>query len=293
MSGKGKIVEKPGTAVATQQTGEVVPEYAKKAAGSGSRLQADAEDFVVPRAKLLHGTSTEPQMFTEAKIGQFWVNVLDKDLGAELDFIVCRNRKRVLLMRPMDDKTGEPILARAEDGKTWDRKGTWKVKLKGRSKPDVDWTIDELDVRASGLLEFGTSDPKDGDSNPAATVFHDYLIFMPQHPEVGPVLFSMARTAAKRAKALNSKIEMRSEASGVDMQALKFKAVVTSEEKDSQKYFNIDFKNNGFATEAELTRCLQIAERFKNFKGAGEEDTGEAETTAKGATVERTASSEV
>lgn len=290
MTAKAKTEEK-ASVPATIQKGEIVPDYARAKAGQGSRLQADADDFIVPRMKLLHGTSTEPQAFNDAKVGNFWVNIMDKPLGATVDFIVCRNRKRVLLMRPMDDKTGEPILARADDAQTWNTTGKWPVKLKGRKTADVEWEITDLDVRRSGLLEFGSSDPKDPDSNPAATVFHEYLIYMPEHSEMGPVLYSAARTGAKRAKGLNSKIDMRCEASGVDMQALKFRMVVTSEDKDGQKYFNVDYQNNGFATEAELARCLAIADRFKEFKGAGDEEADDAGPSKGG--VARTGKEEV
>lgn len=271
MSGKG--AGKVGQAVAQvkQEAGELVPDYAKKAAGKGSQLKADANDFIVPRVKLLHGTSKEPEQFDAAKVGNFWVNVMDKDLTPSFDFIVCRNRKKVLLMRPMDDKTGEPILARADDAVTWNTLGKWQIKIKNVKNP-VTWEITDLNVRRSGLLEFGTSQPEDENSNPAATEFHDYLIYMPEHPELGPALFSLARTAAKRAKALNSKIQMRCDAGGVDMQSLKFKAVVTKEGEGDMAYYNIDFKNNGFASEAELARCLQIADRFVDFQGAGEEE---------------------
>lgn len=276
---KGKEVTRPesqAVAQVKQGGGEVAPDYARNKAGQGSQSSMkNSSDFIVPRVKLLHGTSLEPQQFNSAKVGNFWANVMDKDLGNSLDFIICRDRTRVILLRPIDDKTGESILARAEDGVTWDRTGKWNVKLKGHSKPDIEWEIANTNVRASGLMEFGTSDPKDENSNPAATLFYDYLVFMPDHQELGPALFSMARTATKRAKGLNTKVNMRCESTGVDMQSLKFRAIVTTEDKDGQKYFNMDFQNNGFATEVELDRCLKIAERFKDFQGAGEEDTGE------------------
>lgn len=273
MSNKGKATATTvGQAVAetTQQNKDAVPAYLKDKMGQGSGLKADAEDFIVPRVKLLHGTSKEPETFNLAKVGNYWANVLDLPIGPTFDMIVCINRKRVLLMRPIDDKTGEPILARANDGKTWDKTGKWQVKLKNIKNP-VEWVIDDLDVRKSGLLAFGTGNPDDEDSNPAATVFFDYLVYLPAFPQLGPVLFSLARTGAKRAKELNSKIEMR----GGPMQSLKFTVGVSKEGEVGNEYYNTTFQSNGFATEDEFNKCMAIAKRFEDFQGAGEEETAD------------------
>lgn len=247
--------------------GQVVPDYIKNRQGQASGLKADAEDFVVPRVKVLHGTSKEPENFNTAKAGQFWANVLDIDLGPEFKFIPISNRKRVLLMRPIDDKTGEGILARSEDGKTWDRIGKWDVKLKGR-RDFVTWEIKDLDVRKSGLLEYGTSDAADGDSNPAATVFHDYLIYLPGHPQLGVVLFSFARTAAKKAKQFNTKIEMRGGPMTTQQYTLK---AVKETNGAGQEFWNVDVFADGFPSEADVEKCDKFAERYKNYRGADEE----------------------
>lgn len=257
-----------GQSVVKAEENTNVPAYLKDKMGSGSGLKADADDFIIPRIKLLHGTSKEPESFNTAKAGNYWITTVDISLGEAFDFVVVSNRKRVMLLRPIDDKTGESILARAENGRTWDKTGEWQVKLKNIKAP-VTWTIADPDVRKSGLLEFGTSNPDDEDSSPAATVFHDYLVYLPKHPELGPLLMSCARTAAKKAKALNSKIEM----GGGPMQSMVFTASVVKDNNDGgQEFFNMEFRRNGFATEDEFNKCMAYVERYKSYRSADEED---------------------
>lgn len=268
MSNKDKTrAPAPKQDVAVQETGSV-PDYLKDKMQQGSGLKVDVKDLIIPRIKLLHGTSKEPETFNTAKVGNFWLNVVDQSLGASFRFIPISNRKRVLLMRPIDDKTGEPILARADDGRTWDRKGKWAVKLKGRKTADVEWEIDDLDVERSGLTKFGTADPEDGDSNPAATEFHEYLVMLPDFKQFGPVLLSLARTASKPARELNSKIELR----GGPMQGMVFQAGIIKQLNDGgQEFYNNSFQSAGFADEADYNRCVAFAERYKSYRGADEE----------------------
>lgn len=280
-------VTAPQNAVAAAQTTAIdaandqVPEHIRRRQGQDSGLVADAKDFVIPRVKLLHGTSKEPETFNNAKPGEFWANVLDIPLGKEFEFVPLVNRIRVLLMRPMDDKTGEAILARSEDGKTWDQLGEWDVKLKGHSKADVKWRITDLDVEKSGLMDFGSSDPNDKDSNPAATIFYDFLIFIPALPQLGVTLLSFARTAAKKGRMLISKIEAR----GGPMYTQKYKIVVKKEVNDaSQEFWNVEVLSEGWPDEATTDRTEKLAVKFQNlnYKVKDEAEGGGTETAAAG-----------
>ena len=103
----------------------------------------DQSDVVVPRVKLLQGLSKECETFDDAKAGVFWHTGFDEALGKELDFVVCSRKKKYLLVAPLED--GQGILARAEDFVTWDRLGSWEVKLPKQKNP-VTWAINDLDV---------------------------------------------------------------------------------------------------------------------------------------------------
>lgn len=251
--------------------GANVPDYLRPHLGAGSGLQGlDVTDFVVPRVKLLQAISPEVEAFDEAKPGMFWLTVLDKPLseqGESLDFIPISNRKKYLLLAPLGDSRN--VLARAEDGIHWTPPdGEWEVKLKNVKKP-VTWKTAPT-VRQSGLAEFGSMNPDDPDSNPAAVLFYEYLVLLPGHPDLGPVLLSLARSQAKRARDLNGKIDMRQ----APMQAQLFRMSVTDEKGEEGDYKNVAFTNNGWATEEQFNHCKTLAERYKSYRAADEETQG-------------------
>lgn len=269
MSGK-KTAEKaaPAQAVVAADPG-AVPAYLQDQKGSGLK-GLDASDFVVPRVKLLQGTSPEVTAHENAKAGEFWLNVLDVPLGKILDFFPISNRKRYLLTPPLVAGNPKTIFARADDAKTWvPPSGSWQVKLKGRKEP-VTWEITDADVRKSGLAAFGTSDPDDPDSKPAATLFYDFLIRLKDHPEFGPVLLSLARSQAKKGKDLNGKIELRNK----PMQSQGFRAMPFGDTGPEGDFFNLQFAMNGWADEATFNENVALSERFASYRGADEE--GEA-----------------
>lgn len=244
-----------------------LPAYLQGRENTGSGLQGlDMSDFIVPRIKLMQSVSDEPKIFDDAKVGNFWLTTLDLDLGPAFDFIPISNRKRFLLSVPLGG-TPTGVLARAEDGVHWSPpNGEWDVQLKGR-RGTVKWSTAET-VRESGLAEFGTADPEDPDSNPAATLFYDYLVYLPDHPDLSPVLLSLSRTAAKRARDLNGKIEFSKQ----PMQALRFRASVSEENAGpNQDYYNYQFTRSGFASEDEFNQCTALGKRYKTYRSADED----------------------
>lgn len=258
-----KIEEKNAVA----KIGGDVPAYLQGVDKSSGLQGLDTTDFIIPRIKLLQATTPEVVAHDDAKAGEFWLNVLDLPLGKELLVTPISNRKRYLLMAPMG---GSPtgIMARADDGIHWKPpNGEWSVMLgKKGPKTPVSWKTAPT-VRESGLGEFGTSNPSDPDSNPAATLFYEYLVYLPEHPEISPVVLSLARSAAKRARDFNGKIEFRK----APMQAGRYKVIITSEQGVEGPYFNYAFQNSGWATEDEFKACQQYAERYKDYRPADEE----------------------
>lgn len=234
----------------------------------------DSSDVVIPRIKLLQGTSPEVDEYDEAKTGMFWHTGLDVPLGDEFRFIVADRRKKVLLMPPINDANYSGPLARADDAKTWDQKGEWQVRIKNVKQP-VTWRIDDLDVEKSGLLKFGSSIPDDEDSPPAATLFYDYLVYLPDHPDMGMVVMSLARTQIKKAKrGLNDKIKMHAD-NGRPMQALIFKAKSVDDSADGQDFKNLMFMSAGFVQdEALFNQLREYRGALSNLKIQDEGDHG-------------------
>lgn len=250
------------TELTTTEEGSV-PAYLQNVNAGTQTDNFDASDVAIPQIKLLQGSSTEVSEHDNAKPGNFWHTGMDIDLGDSLKFIVCSRRKRYLLQAPLDD--GQGILARAEDAKTWDRTGSWKVKID--KKTTATWTIDDLDVMKSGLTKFGTSDPEDENSPPAATLFYEYLVLLPDHLDLGPAVISVARSAIKKAKkGLNDKISLQAQ-NGRPLQSLTFSAKsVTEQNSSNQDFNNWQFTSAGFAPEEQYNKAVQIASDLADYK---------------------------
>lgn len=238
----------------------------------------DSSDVVLPRIKLMQGISPEISEFDEAKIGEFWHTGADINLGPSFKFVVADRRKKYLLSAPLED--GQGVLARADDAMTWNTLGEWSVKQKGVKQP-VKWAITDLDVKKSGLAEWGTYNPEDEDSGPAATLFYDYLVFLPDHLDLGPAIISLARSSIRTAKkGLNDKIQMHA-TNGRPMQALVFEAGSADETSDSGGYKNWRFKSAGFNMDEDLFHtAMEHRGALASIRIADEADTGEARQPA-------------
>ena len=266
------------TDVATAKDESKLPAYLQDQSFDREDDGFGLEDVAVPQIKLLQGISPEVEAFDHAKSGHFWHTGLDMSLGDTFRFCIADRRKKYLLSAPLAD--GQGILARADDAKTWDRTGSWQVKMKGRKEP-VTWTIDDLDVDKSGLSKWGTSVPDDSDSPPAATQFYDYLVWLPDHPELGMSVLSLARSKIKSAKkGLNDKIKMHLE-NGRPMQALIFEGKSTDETGDEGPYKGVKFALGGFQQDESVFNMLRehrgALARLRIKDEAGEDDGYNAE----------------
>jgi hypothetical protein len=259
-------------------TSDQLPEYLKTAKVT-SVDNFDNSDVAIPKIKLLQGGSKELETFDYAKLGQFWHTGADMLLGNELNFVVCARRKKYLLTAPMDD--GQGILARSDDASKWDRIGEWDVKLKGQKTP-VKWRINDLDVKKSGLTDWGSSDPSDSNSPPAATLFYDYLVILPDFPELGASVLTLGRSQIKKAKkGLNDKISMQGGA-GRPMQSLVFRAKVVNDKNTSgQEYKGFQFSQNGFAQKTLYEKALEYAPLITSMKITDEAYNDEDKTNSK------------
>lgn len=270
------MAKAPATVKAQALTTTEVPNYLKGQDMTSGLKGLDTSDFVIPRIKLLQAISPEVEQFEQAKSGIFWLNVLDIPLGDTLDFVVISNKKRYLLMAQLG-QTPKGIMARADDGVHWKPpNGSWDVTLKGR-RGTVKWETKPT-VRESGLGEFGTMDPENPDSNPAATLFYEYLVYLPDYPNLSPVLLSLARSQAKKARELNGKIELRK----APMQSMRFRAGIETVQGDEGPYGNYTFASNGWATKDEFDHCLDLSKRITDYRGADEEGAVAAETGGTG-----------
>ena len=236
-------MDKPNVPAAVGAEQTQLPGYLSNAGYTPQQDNFDTSDVVLPRIKLLQGISPEIQSFDTAKAGHFWHSGMDISLGSKVRFVIADRRKKYLLSAPLED--GQGVLARAHDARTWDRLGKFSVKQKYVKEPVI-WEIADLDVKKSGLAEWGTYNPNDPNSGPAATLFYDYLVFMPDRLDLGPAVISIARAGIKRAKkGLNDKILLHAN-NKRPMQSLIFEATSTLDSVDEGTFNNWHFTSGGF-----------------------------------------------
>jgi hypothetical protein len=264
------MTKKNTDAVAVAATDAGVPAYLQKYEG-GAVLKDNfgSEDIVLPQLKLMQGVSEQIGVYDDAKVGNWWFTGLDEDAGSELEFVVVSRRKMYLLSAPMDD--GQGIFARSEDAITWDRTGSWTVQVDKKTK--AIWEITDLNVEKSGLTNWGTYDPEDENSPPAATLFYQYVVLVPAHPEWGAAALSFSRSAVKHVKKqLNSKISLHA-SNGRPLQSIKFKLKVGTEQNGSNQDYHVpQFASGGFADEATFHQALKMAETLTSYRVEGEGD---------------------
>lgn len=162
------------------------------------------EDFNIPQVRMLYPVNPEVTQFPGVAMpGQYWHTGLVKSLGDKFMSVVCVARKRVILWRPRNDQNGG-ILASSNDSVHWDRGGNteFTVNLKGIKTP-VKWHTGP-NVKASGLLEFGSSNREDENSQPAAMLYYEYVLHLPEIDGASPVVMRFAKTGVQTAKNLNA-----------------------------------------------------------------------------------------
>ena len=245
-----------------------VPAYLQGYTGPSKNSNMESDDLIIPRIKLLQAISPEVTAFDDAKAGIYWHNVLNQSMGNNFQFIVVSAKKHYILFAPRGD--ARTVLARAPDGKHWDLPNeSFEVKLKGVAKPVV-WQT-KGSVAESRLAEFGTMIPGDPQSPPAATLIYEYLVYLPEHPDLSPAIMSLSRSSIKRGKDLNSKLELRS--TQYPQFAQLYRAVVTEEKGDEGPYSNWSFKSDGVADENSFNTAVALAKRFEasSYRAADED----------------------
>lgn len=182
------------------------PDYLQ--VGERTGLEALGQgDFKMPRILMLQPLSPQVKVFQGIAIpGEFWHSGLNVSLGPKFRFVPCVATKKVILWNPRD--SGGGILAFSRNAKDWDSgaRTQHEVKLKGK-KEKVVWDTGR-DVQHSGLTKWGSSDPDEPNSQPAATEIYEYLIYLLDKPDLSPVILGCYKTALPNAKGFNTSLLM-------------------------------------------------------------------------------------
>jgi hypothetical protein len=167
------------------------------------------------------------------------------------------------------------------DAKTWDKPNQrFQVTLPGGRKGEY---FTDKNVDASGLLEWGSSDPADRNSLPAAQhVYTTIMRLIEPHIE-GPVIYSGSVMTNKKIMQLNTKIDLRA-AGGVEPLRQIYK--LTSEEKTGQQggnWFIPNFTSAGQLApddprfEEFLSQAERLQALYPTIKIIGNEDVVDAD----------------
>jgi len=164
------------------------------------------EDLETPRLKLIQALSPELHVYNDLRPGQFFHTAAEQILEGPLTTVPVFMERRYLLWRPQD--SGGGILARADDGIHWSPSaGEFTVQLnRNQGGKTVTWKLAPT-VERSGLANWGTSDPDNSNSPPAATLMYNFVLAFPDYPDLMPAVFTFQRSLIKVGRKLNTKLK--------------------------------------------------------------------------------------
>lgn len=254
--------QQPGTAVAAPRVqlpaDTSIPQHMQQYAGAGVQGLGQ-QDMEIPRLKLMQALSKELEQFNDLRPGN-WLHTAEEFIFDEpFKIVPIFLDKRYILWKPLE--AGGGILARADDGIHWSpAQGTFNVTLdKKDGGAQVEWKLAPT-VAESGLANWGTLNPNDTNSPPAATLMYNYLVVFPDHPDLMPAVMSLQRSSIKTARRFNTKLKTN--------RAPIFGTVWEVRTTDDSNAANQDFKNvdivgAGFVEDAaQFEQYRQMHEQF-------------------------------
>ena len=254
-------------AVAVQPKGgamaihEQVPDFMKPMRGQGTE-NIGQNDIETPRIKLLQAVSDEITNFDNAKPGEFWHSIAEVSMGSEVRIVPLYTDMRAILWRPRHQGGG--ILARADDGIHWSpAEASFTVQpYKDQPKHLVQWKTTPL-VSNSRLLEWGSSDPSNSESQPAATRMYNMAVALPDHPELGIGVITLQRSGIKVARKFMGKLKLMSAPSFGCYFTM---GQVLDQNDQGDKFFNYSFTAAGFVQDHdEFNTYHELYEQFKRL----------------------------
>lgn len=248
-------VKSGGVALANQ-----MPDFMREFRGQGVENITSA-DIETPRIKLLQLVSPECESFDEAKAGEFWHSIAECRLGDTLRIVPVYVDIRAILWRPRHEGGG--ILARSDDGINWSPpNGEFVVRPNKNDKKTVTWRTKPT-VAASGLLEWGSSDPSDPSSQPAATKMYNIAVALPDFPDLGVAVLTCQRSSVGAARKFLGKLKLM----GVPSYGTYFNVRTVREGEGSEAYYNYNFQADGFVQD--VAEFQQYQGLYNNFKAMG------------------------
>jgi hypothetical protein len=230
-----------------------IPDYLKNERGIELENIGN-EDLATPLLLLLQALSPQVEE-SLGRAGEFFHSGAEVVLGSSITITPVFVTKAYTLWRPRPEGG---VLARSFDGKNWDQTGEWEVKIKGVEKP-VKWSIKTLDVKESGLAEWGSSNPADKDSKPAATLSYNIAVLIGGHFNLGPAVLQLQRSQIKPAKKLLGRFKVLT----VPYYSLSIPLDQFKDSSNDGPFFNVRFGKFGWLNEDAFRIAKSFYEGFK------------------------------
>jgi hypothetical protein len=248
------------TSLATQGASNV-PAFMRDKAGDGKE-NIDRGDLVIPRVALMQSVHKEVEE-GKAEAGSFYHTILEEELGQDIpDLVIVHISKRYTLWNPRH--AGGGILARADNGREWNepfQNKEFEVQPdKGRKNYKVKWNTGTKVGRDIGLGMWGTSDPANEDSPPAATLTYVLVCFIMSRMDLGPFVILLQRSAEPVGKNLLTKVKLDANA---PLYGQVYKLGQKVQGSPSGDFFQYTFAKNGYVPDEQLFTSLE--EQFKQF----------------------------
>lgn len=245
----------------TPEPKSALPAFMQKDVGKGTE-DWTSSDYEMPRLKLLQGISPELQQWDGLTSGDFFHTILEESLGKELTITVLYVSKRYVLWRPRPPIDSGGILARADDGIHWSPASQeFEVKIDKRGTK-AKWQTKNT-VEESGLAAWGTYDPEDSNSPPAATECQVFVVWIHEHPAASPVALMLQRGSIKVGRRFRGKLKFTS----APIYGAKYKMTPFIDGPSEQQFNNYRFTADGFVEDEEL--YLQLQDMHNSFAKAG------------------------
>lgn len=232
-----------------------------------------AKDMIVPRLSLLQGMSPlvqeDPRTYFP---GEWYHSVLGEVMGKSLKVVPLQVQRSLELWAPREMNIG--LLARSTDGIHWDKPHEKFQVIVNKRK--VVWDT-KGSVGESGLADWGSSDPSDPKSPPAATLTYRTAFFLVEHPELGPCLMISAKTAARGVQDLITRVQAR-HLGGTPFYAQQYQLASIEQTKNNNKWYVPTFRNDGNVTDSNLRLHLEgLAKAMATMNIRAEDDRVEEE----------------
>lgn len=225
-------IRKPASAVADPLSASL-PAFMRDDVNMGKEniQQADLE---MPRLKLIQGLSPELQEYNGLRPGNFFHTAAERIFDEPFTVVPIYMDRRYILWNPRE--SGGGILARADDGIHWSPpSGEFTVKLdKKDGGHTVKWKLAKT-VQQSGLDAWGTLNPSDPNSPPAATLMYNFVFAFPDEPDLMPAALTFQRSSIKVGRKFLTKLKT--------VRTPLFGTKFTLSAADDSNSSNQDFKN--------------------------------------------------